>query len=221
MKETEKLKKIQQKKVEEKKELEDLLKEADEKQKELEKIRKAEKRKQREKIIRKERDAANEIIKTLRYNEGILALRDIIKKIENTDLDKLSKEIYKQIEVLESASQVSIITNVDLEGDENIDKFKLAYQSLDNAQISLSSNAFMKAITELNEALYNLNETKIGKRFISAVEEKIETYKKEMDIKETPERAKGTLPSKTDDLRAKIAERRAERRRKIQDILDQ
>jgi hypothetical protein len=221
MKQTEKLKEIQKKKVEEKKELEDLLKEADEKQRELEKIRKAEKRKQREKIIQKERDAANEIIKTLRYNEGILALRDIIKKIENTDLDELSKEIYRQIEVLESASQVPIITNIHLEGDENTDKFKLAYQSLDNAQISLSNDAFMKAITELNEALYNLNETNIGKRFISAVEEKIETYKKEMDIKETPERVKETFTTETDDLRAKIAERRAERRRRIQDILDQ
>jgi hypothetical protein len=122
---------------------------------------------------------------------------------------------------LESASQVPIITNIHLEGDENTDKFKLAYQSLDNAQISLSNDAFMKAITELNEALYNLNETNIGKRFISAVEEKIETYKKEMDIKETPERVKETFTTETDDLRAKIAERRAERRRRIQDILDQ
>jgi hypothetical protein len=221
MKQTEKLKAYQQKKVEEKKELEELLKDADEKQKELERLRKIEKRKQREKIIHKERDSANEIIKELKYNEGILALRNIIKKIVNTDLDKLTKDINKQIEVLENASQVPIITKVDLESDDNFNKFKLAYKALDKAQISLSNNSYMRAITELNEALFNLKETKIGIKFISAIEEKKSTYKKEIDIKETPEKIKETLTIETDDIRAKIAARRAERKRKIKEILDQ
>jgi hypothetical protein len=221
MKQTEKLKEYQKKKVEEKKELEELLKDADEKQKELEKIRKIEKRKQREKIIHKEHDSANEIIKALKYNEGILALRIIIKKIVNTDLDKLIKEINNKIEVLENASQVPIITKVDLEKEDNFDKFKLAYQALDKAQISLSNNAFMKAVTELNEAVFNLKETKIGIRFISAIEEKISTYKKELDIKEAPEKVKERLTIEADDIRAKIAARREERKRKIKEILDQ
>ena len=221
MKQAEKLKAYKRKKVEEKKELEELLKDADEKQKELEKLRKVEKRKQREKIIHKERDAANVIIKDLKYNEGILALNNIIKKIENTDLDKLIKDINKQIEVLENASQVPIITKVELGIEENYEKFKLAYQALDKAQISLSSNAFMKAITELNEAVFNLKETKIGINFISEIEEKISTYKKELDIKETPDKIKETLKIETDDIRAKIAARRAERKRKIKKILDQ
>jgi hypothetical protein len=221
MKQTEKLKAYQLKKVEEKKELEDLLKDADEKQKELEKIRKIEKRKQREKLIHKERDSANEIIKALKYNEGILALRTIIKKIANTELDKLIKEMNKQIEVLENASQIPIVTRVDLDKDENFDKFKLAYKALDKAQISLSNNAFMRAITQLNEALFNLKETKIGIKFIPAINEKINTYKKELDIKETPEKVKEVLKIETDDIRAKIAARRAERKRKIKKILDQ
>ena len=161
MKQTEKLKAYQQKKVEEKKELEELLKEAEENQKELDHIRKEEKKKQREKLIQKERDKANQIIKNLKYNEGILALRKVIEKIENTDQDKMIKEMNKQIEVLENASQVPIITKADLDRDENFDKFRLAYQALDKAQISLSNNLFMKAITELNDALFNLTDTKI------------------------------------------------------------
>jgi len=220
MKQTEKLKAYQQKKVEEKRELEELLKDADEKQKELDKIRKEEKRKQRAKLIQKERDSANDLIKRLRYNEGILALRKVIKKIENTDLNKLIKEMNKQIEVLENASQVPIITNVNLDRDENLDKFKLAYQALDKAQISLSSNSFMRAITELNEAIFNLKETKVGIRFISAIEDKINTYKKELDIKKTPKPKIEAPKVESDDVRAKIAKRREERRRKIKEVLD-
>lgn len=220
MKQTEKLKVYQQKKVEEKKELEELLKGADEKQMILDKQKKEEKRKHREKLIQKERDTANDIIKTLKYNEGVLALRKVIKKIENTDQDKMVKEINKQIEVLENASQVPIITNFDLDSDENLERFKLAYQALDKAQISLSTNSFMRAITELKEALFNLNETKIGIKFISAIKSRINNYKKELDIKETPEQKMEAPKIETDDIREKIAARRAERRRRIKEVMD-
>ncbi|MBY8980024.1 MAG: hypothetical protein KGD72_06520 [Candidatus Lokiarchaeota archaeon] len=218
MKQTEKLKAYQQKKVEEKEEVEELLKEAEEKQKELDQIRKEEKKKQREKLIQKERDKAHEIIKNLKYNEGILALKKVIMKIENTDQDKMIKEMNKQIEVLENASQVPIITKVDLDRDENFDKFRLAYQALDEAQISLSNNLFMKAITELKEALFNLNETKIGKNYILEIEDKINIYKKEIDIKKEPEVEEISPTLDEEDLRTRIARRREERRRRINDL---
>ncbi|GAH39384.1 unnamed protein product, partial [marine sediment metagenome] len=125
----------------------------------LDQIRKEEKRKRREEIVQKELDIANEIIKDLKYNEGILKLKKVIKKLEKLKQDKLVKQMNKQIEVLENASQVPIITTSELERDENINKFELAYRALDNAQISLSNNLFMKAITELNEAIFNLKET--------------------------------------------------------------
>ena len=187
MNQASRLKFYQQRIIQEKLELEELLRDADENQKELDKRRKLEKRKQREKLIQKELDSVNDIVKMLKYNEAVLGLRKIIKKIENTNLDNLKKDINDQIEVLLNASQVPIITNFDLERDENLNSFKLAYQALDKAQISLLNNAFFRAITELNEALFNLKETKIGIRFISAIEGKIITYKKELDIKETPE----------------------------------
>jgi len=218
-KQTARLEALKQKKVEEQKELKLILKEADEKQKELDQIRKSEKKKQRVRLIQKERDEAHEIIKNLKYNEGILALTKIIKKIKNTEQDKLVIEMNKQIEVLINASQVPIIADVDLDKDENFDKFKLAYQALDKAQISLSNNQFMKAITELNEALFNLKETKIGIRYISAVEEKINNYKKELDIKKVPEPKVEAPKVESDDVRAKIAKRREERRKRIKDLL--
>ncbi|MHA1235537.1 MAG: hypothetical protein ACTSQL_10685, partial [Promethearchaeota archaeon] len=218
MKQTEKRKKYREKKEEEKEELEELLKEAEEKEKELEHIRKDEKKKQRKKLNEKERGKAHEMIKDLKYNEGILALRIVIKKIENTDQDKMIKEMKKQIEVVENASQVPIITNVDLDLDENFDKFRLGYQALDKAQISLSNNLFMKAITELNEAIFNLTKTKIGKKFLLEIEDKINIYKKELDIKKEPEVKKASPKLDGEDLRAKIAKRREERRKRIKDL---
>jgi hypothetical protein len=219
MKQTERLKEYQEMKDKEEKKLEELLKDADAKQKELDKQKKVEKRKQREKLIQKEHDAANDIIKTLKYNEGVLALRKIIKKIENTDQDKMIKDLNKQIEVLENASQVPIITKIDLDKDENSDKFKLAYRALDKAQISLSSNSFLRAITELNEALYNLKQTKVGMKFILTIEDRVNTYKKELDIKKAPEQKKEVLKIEKDDIRSEIAERRAERRRRIRRLM--
>jgi len=219
MKQTEKIKTMQQKKVEEKKELEVLLKEAENKRKELDQISKEEKRKRREGIVQKELEIANEIIKNLKYNEGILMLKKVIKKLEKLKQDKLVKQMNKQIEVLENASQVPIITTSELDRDENINKFELAYRALDNAQISLSNNLFMKAITELNEATFNLKETKIGIKFISLIENKANSYKKELDIKVVQEREIEAPKDETADIRAKIASRRAERRKKIKELM--
>ncbi len=219
MKQTEKIKAMQQKKVEDKKELEGLLKEAEKKRKELDDIKKEEKRKRREEIVQKELDSANQIIKDLKYNEGILKLKNVIKKLEKLKQDKLVKQMNKQIEVLENASQVPIITTSELERDENINKFELAYRALDKAQISLSNNLFMKAITQLNEAMFNLKETKIGIKYISLIENRINTYKKELDIKTVQELKVEVPKDEADDIRVKIAARRAERRKKIKELM--
>jgi hypothetical protein len=219
MKQTEKIKAMQQKKVEDKKELEGLLKEAEKKRKELDDIKKEEKRKRREDIVQKELEIANDIIKDLKYNEGILKLKNVIKKLEKLKQDKLVKQMNKQIEVLENASQVPIITTSELERDENINKFELAYRALDKAQISLSNNLFMKAITQLNEAMFNLKETKIGIKYISLIESKVNSYKKELDIKTVQEQKVEVPKDEKDDIRVKIAARRAERRKKIKELM--
>jgi len=222
MKQTEKIKERQEKKKEEQKELEILLKEADLKQQELEKIKKEEKRKQREKVIEEEMENANSVIKDLKYNEAILRLKRVIRKLEKTGNKKLIKQIKSKIEVLENASQIPLIAIEDIEKSEYRDQYKFAFRALDKAQLSLSKNLFMRAISELNEAVYNLEETKLGDKYIPILEDKISIYKKELGIEE-PVKAKEEKPEPkigSDDLRAKIAERRAERRKKIRDLME-
>jgi len=219
-KQTERLEALKQKKVEKEEELKLILKEDEEKKKELERIKIEEKNKQRVKLIQKERDKANEIIKNLKYNEGILALMKIIKKIRNTAQDKLVKEILKQIEVVENASQVPIIIKHELDDKENIGKVRLAYLALDKAQISLSNNLFMKAITELREAIFNLKETEIGESYIPEIEDRINIYMKELDIKQTPKPKEKAPKDESDDIRTRIARRREERRKRINDLMD-
>jgi hypothetical protein len=103
-----------------------------------------------------------------------------------------------------------------------MEKFKIAYEALDRAQISLSGNQFMKAISELNEAKFNLKETIIGTKYIPIIKEKIHAFKKELGIKvETEEKVKiEEAEVEEDSLRMKIATRRAERRKRIKDLLE-
>ena len=222
MKQTEKIRAMQKRKLEEEKELEVLLKEAEEKRKELEKVKKEEKRKQRELIIQEKLDETNSIIKDLKYNEAILKFKKSIRKLEKIGQKKQIKQINKQIEVLRNASQVPLITVDDVESNENMGKFKIAYEALDSAQISLSGNQFMKAISELNEANFNLKETIIGTKYIPIIKEKINAFKKELGIKvETEEKAKIEKAEDEEDLlRIKIAARRTERRKRIKDLLE-
>ncbi len=223
MKQAEKIKDIQEKKEEEQKELEVLLKEADLKQQQLERIKKEEKRKQREKIIEEEMESANYIIKDLKYNEAIIKLKRVIRKLEKIGNEKLIKQIKSKIEVLENASQIPLIAIEDIEKSEYRQQYNFAFKALDKAQLSISKNLFMRAISELSEAIYNLEETKLGDKYIPILEEKINAYKKELGIEESIElqEKKVVVKISEEDLRAKIAARRAERRKKIRDLMEE
>ncbi|MFX0031258.1 MAG: hypothetical protein ACFE9P_01230, partial [Candidatus Hermodarchaeota archaeon] len=221
MKQVEKIKAIQKKKLEEEQEIEVLLREADEKRKELEKTKKEKKRKQRELVIQQRLEEVNDILKKLKYNEGILMLKKVIKKLAKIGQEKQIKQLNKQIEVLKNASQVPIITLDDIESNENIQKFTIAYQALDRAQISLAENQFMKAISEFNEANFNLKRTNIGQKYIPIIQEKINNYKKSLGIKTEPEEEIKVEkpPVEEETLKDKIAARRAERRKRIEKLL--
>jgi len=78
----------------------------------------------------------------------------------------------------------------------------------------------MKAITELNEAIFNLKETKMGIKYISLIENKVDTYKKELDIKTVQELKVEVPKDEMDDIRVKIAARRSERRKRIKELMD-
>ncbi|MFX0176868.1 MAG: hypothetical protein ACFE85_11620, partial [Candidatus Hodarchaeota archaeon] len=220
MKQTEKVKAMQQKKLEEEKEIETLLKEAEIKRKELEEIRKKEKQKKREEFIEQELENVKNIIKDLKYNEAIWKLKKVIRKSGKLGKEKLIKQIEKQIEILENASQVPLITKEEIEKDEDIVKFELGYKALDRAQISLSENQFMKAISEFNEAIFNFRDTIIGLKYLPIISEKIDNYKKELGIKVSLEEEEiEEKVSEGENIRVKIAKRRAERKKKIQKIL--
>ncbi|MFW9781671.1 MAG: hypothetical protein ACFFFB_05240, partial [Candidatus Heimdallarchaeota archaeon] len=70
MKQVERIKVMQKRKLEEEKEIEVLLREADEKRKEGEKVKKEEKREKRELVMHQKLEEANNIINDLKYNEG-------------------------------------------------------------------------------------------------------------------------------------------------------
>ncbi|MFW9951133.1 MAG: hypothetical protein ACFFKA_13525, partial [Candidatus Thorarchaeota archaeon] len=101
----------------------------------------------------------------------------------------------------------------------NLESFQQAYEALDDAQISLSKNLLMKAISELSEAKFKLKKTKIGKMFVSIILAKINSYKEELGIEiELEEEPKIQEPKKT-DLRERISERRTDRKKRLKEIL--
>ncbi|MFX1526272.1 MAG: hypothetical protein ACFFB4_01745, partial [Promethearchaeota archaeon] len=221
MKQVERIKVMQKRKLEEEKEIEVLLREADEKRKEGEKVKKEEKREKRELVMHQKLEEANNIINDLKYNEGILKLRKLIGKLEKIGQEKQIKQILKQIEDLENASKVPLITIEDFEKNENLERFSTAYKALDRAQISISENQFMKAISEFNEAKFNLKNTIVGQKYIPIIKEKINVYKRILGIKIEPEEeleVKKPL-AEEDTLREKITARREERRKRVNKLL--
>jgi len=223
MKQEEKVKELQKKKIEEERELEVLLQEAEMRRIEREKSKKEEKRIKREKIVQEEWDRANALIKELKYNEAILILKKILKTLKKMGKDKLIKQVNNQLETLQNASHIPLVTLTDFEKNEDLEKIKIAYKALDNAQISLSSGLNLRAISELSEAKFNLKKTLIGSKYIPAIEKKINSLKSE--VSPEVELPKGDLLKpkkqwKDNDLRMAIAERRAQRRKKIQDLLE-
>ncbi len=222
MKQEEKIKEMQKKKRDEEKELESLLLEAEMRRIELEKSKKEEKRLKREKVVQEEWDRANSMIKELKYNEAILILKKVLKKLEKMGKEKLIKQVNNQFETLQNASHIPLITLINLENEGNLEKFKAAYKALDNAQISLFNELNMRAISELKEAKFNLEKTLIGSNFIPLIEDKIISLKGEITPETEPSKEVEFKPKKQwkeDDLRRQIAERRAQRRKKIQDLL--
>ncbi|MCJ7648750.1 MAG: hypothetical protein MUP85_09080, partial [Candidatus Lokiarchaeota archaeon] len=225
MKQSEKLKALKQFKIDKDQEIEDLLKEADIKRNEQEIIKKEEKRKKREEFIEEEWERANLICSELKYNEAIVVLKKVARKLKRIGKDKLLKQVLKQIETLVSASQVPIITTYDVKKGENMEKFEISYRGLDSAQISLSNNQHRRAISELNEVKFNLKDTLIGISLIPLVEDRINSLKNEVDGKSSistivkPQEIEEPTPPE-EDLRSQISARRSERRKKIQELLE-
>jgi len=226
-KQHEKLKTLKQVKIEKDQEIEALLKEAEIKRNEQEEIKKEEKKKKREEFVEKEWERANGVIKDLKYNEGVIILKKVAKKLKKMGKDKLLKQVNKQIETLKNASLVPLITIYDVEKGENMEKFEISYRGLDSAQISLSKNQFLRAISELNEVKFNLQQTLIGLSLIPFVDDTINSLKSEVEGKSsisaisTPHEIEESVEQEEEeDLRTQISIRREERKRRIQELLE-
>ena len=137
-KQEEKIKSYKEEKIKQEMELQALLKEAEDKRREIEESKKEDKKRLRAKLINEDIEKANLKINDLRYNEGIIELKKIIDKLSLEEKPKYEKQINKQIEILENASQVPLITINDIVEGEDLEKFELSYHALDKAQISLS-----------------------------------------------------------------------------------
>jgi len=224
-KQTEKLKALKQVKIEKVQEIEALLKEAEIKRNEQEIIKKEEKRIKREEFIKEEWERANGILKDLKYNEAIVVLKKVARKLKKIGKEKLLKQVNKQIDTLVSASQVPIITTYDVKKGENMEKFEMSYRGLDSAQISLSKNQRKRAISELNEVKFNLQDTLIGISLIPLVEDTINSLKSEVDGKSSISTI-ATLKKieepvgNEEDLKSQISKRRAERKMRIKELLE-
>jgi len=216
---------IKIKKVEEEKQIAILKEEAKKEREEHEKRKKEEKRRlAKEEIDRKisaKLDKANRLIDNFRYNEGVLILREEILRL--TKLEKLDdiERINDQINKIKTETRIPIIA-VEVSYNELQSKnFESAYKALDEAHVSLANDHFKKAISELNEAKFQMKGLKIGKKFIKEIDKKIIELKAKVSKKPIKELVKEE-PSEDEmeRLRKRIAKRREERRKKVLDLLE-
>lgn len=224
-KQAEILEDIAKKRAEEKEEIEQMMIEALKERKEAEKRKKKEKIKEieKEKIedIFKEVQRAKKLIEGFNYNKAVQILKKEIKRMKRKNLEQAS-EIEELINNIIVKSQVPLITLEELDENENIKKFNLAFEALDRAQLAISNERYMKTVSELNEAIFNLKKTKIGQKYIGQIQNKIQEFKEKLGGKppeKKPEKEAVILENEMEELKARIAKRREERKNKVLKLL--
>jgi len=194
----ERLETYKKKKTQEEEELVSFLKNADQESKIFEKEKVKEKREKLKEVQISEKienkikvminDANLEIVK-FKHNEGIFKYKEAILLMQKLGWEKMISDVNSQIDTIKTKSQVPIIVLEPFPEDENKEKIKLAYESLDKAEMSLAREFFMKAISELTEATYILVQTKYGKKFTSEIDNKIKSLKEDINKKQQIEKA--------------------------------
>ncbi len=227
-KQSEVLEDIGKKRAEEKEKIEQMMIEALKERKEAEKRKKKEKFKEFEKEriedIFKEIERAKKLIEGFNYNKAVQILKKEIKRMKKRKKLEEVSEIEELINNVILQSQVPLITLEEIDENENLKKFNLAYEALDRAQISISDNRYMKTVSELNEAMFNLKETKIGAKYINDIQNKVKEFeeklgKKPPEAKPEPEKEAVILENEMEELKARIAKRREERKLKVLKLL--
>ncbi|MFX0144251.1 MAG: hypothetical protein ACFE9C_09250, partial [Candidatus Hodarchaeota archaeon] len=222
-KQAEILEDIKQKKIEEEKQML-LLKEETKREREEEVKRKKEEKRRlaQEEVLRKisaKLDKANKLIENFQYNEGILMMIEEIERLKKLAKEEEISKINNQVEIVKKEADIPIITLDASENDLLNKNFKAAYKALDNAQAAISENQIKRAISELNEAYFQLVNLEIGKKYIKEINNKITELREKLGIKPRKEGVIISSEEEAENLRARIAARREERRKKVLDLL--
>ncbi|MFX1501382.1 MAG: hypothetical protein ACFFDH_10520, partial [Promethearchaeota archaeon] len=217
---------IKIKRIEEEKQIALLKEDAKKERIKLEKQKKEERKeaakRELDKKISIKLNNAYKLLDSLKYNEGILILREEIQKLKKLEKHDEIERIYEKINNYKSITEIPLITiDVDV-GEFKNGIFIAAYKALDEAQVSANDNRFMKAISELNEAKFKLEELNFRKDFIKEIDIKIKEFRSKLSKKPLRELTKAgqeTIENEMEILRKRIAARREERRKKVLDLL--
>jgi hypothetical protein len=222
-KQAEILEEIKVKKIEEEKQMLLLKEEAKREQEEEAKRKKEEKRRfAKEEVLRKisaKLDKASKLIDNFRYNEGILMMIEEIQRLTKLGQQEEISKINEQVEIVKAEAQIPIIVLEASEDDLQNKKCIAAYQALDNAQEAINESQIKKAISELNEAYFQLSKTEIGKKYNKEINEIIEKLRERLGIKPEKEKVKMSSEDEAKKLRARITARREARRKKVLELL--
>ncbi|UCC18872.1 MAG: hypothetical protein JSV62_12290 [Promethearchaeota archaeon] len=222
-KQAEILEDIKIKKEEEDKEILLLKEEAKREREEEARRRKEEKRRfAKEEVLRKisaKLDKANKLIENLQYNEGVLMMIEEINRLTTLGKEEDVSKINEQIGEIKRLSEIPLITLEFSEDDLQNKKLQAAFRALDNAQVAMAENQFKRAISELNEAKFQLSNIKMGKKFLKEINQKIDELREKLGIEPSKDRIKISTEDEAEKLRARIAARREERRKKVLELL--
>ncbi|MFW9970082.1 MAG: hypothetical protein ACFFDF_07755, partial [Candidatus Odinarchaeota archaeon] len=223
-KQAESLEEIKLRKIEEEKQMA-LLKEETKKELEEEEKRKKEEKRRfaKEELLRKisaKLVKASKLIENFRYNEGILMMHEEIERLAKLDQEEEISKIYSHVEKVKAIAEVPIVTIDASEKDLQNKSFKAAYKALDNAQAAIRENQIKRAISELNEANFQLKDLNIGKSFLNDIDAKINTLREKLGFKPMIEEIKVSTKDEVEKLRARITARREERRKKVLALLN-
>ncbi|MDX1797313.1 MAG: hypothetical protein R3255_01575, partial [Candidatus Lokiarchaeia archaeon] len=164
-------------------------------------------------------DKASKLIESFQYNEGILMMIEEIQRLSNLGKEEEIMKINEQVEDIKNEADIPIII-LDVSDDILQNKnFKDAYKALDNAQEAISENQIKRAISELNEVNFQLNNLNIGTKYTNKINEIISNLREKLGLRPGKEKVGISSEDKTAELRARIATRREERRKKVLDLL--
>jgi hypothetical protein len=122
------------------------------------------------------------------------------KRLDKLGKDEEIKRIDEIIYDIEDKVKVPLVSFESLSEIENLEEFEIIYEALDKAQISLENNRLMKAVSELNEAKFNLKDLKIGNKYIKEIDNKLRELRERL----------GRTPDK-DDKKEELVDKKEER----------